>query len=67
MKKQASVHITHSDVENAIKSFKDRGGLIQRLPDQVVLPMAPVASRTQVFLGSIGFGAGPELRFDAAR
>jgi hypothetical protein len=66
MKKLMATQVSHADVEKAIRKFTAQGGFIQQLPDQKVAPLAPVGSRTQVFLGGFGFGAGPEMRFEAS-
>jgi len=65
MKKQTGFQITHADVEQAIRKFTAHGGFIQQLPDQKIAPMAPVGSRSQVYLVGLGFGAGSEMRFEA--
>jgi hypothetical protein len=65
MKKPTPFQVSHTDVESAIKNFTAHGGFIQQLPEQKVAALAPVGSRTQVFLGGFGFGAGPEMRFEA--
>lgn len=38
-----SVSITHEEIEEAIARFRARGGMIRKLPDEVVLPAASVS------------------------
>jgi predicted nucleic acid-binding protein len=44
-RKQAKKAVSQADIERAIRSFKERGGLIQRLPDEVVAPRLMVGSK----------------------
>jgi hypothetical protein len=54
--------LSHADVENAMHKFREQGGLIKRLPDQVVLKGAMVGGKfgvyEPVFDSSAGSGGG---------
>lgn len=39
--------ITHEDVQRALAAFRQRGGSITRLPDQVQPAVAPIGLREQ--------------------
>jgi hypothetical protein len=46
MKTRKPAHsITHEDVQRAIERFKAQGGLIKRLPDEVVPPRTLVGTK----------------------
>lgn len=54
--------LSHADVQKALLKFKEQGGLIKRLPDQIVLKGALVGGKfavyESVFDSSAGSGGG---------
>jgi hypothetical protein len=43
--KKTKQTVSHADVERAIRKFREEGGLIQRLPDELVAHRSLVGSR----------------------
>ena len=43
--KRSKQAVSRADVERAIRKFREQGGLIQRLPDEVVAPRSLVGSK----------------------
>jgi hypothetical protein len=41
--------ITQEEVQQAIRKFQERGGLIRRLPDEIVTAQALVGARYSVY------------------
>ncbi|HEX7928236.1 MAG TPA: hypothetical protein VF678_11640 [bacterium] len=51
--------VTHSEIERAIATFRARGGLIHKLPDEIVLTGASVQSSQQWELAVVQAGDIP--------
>ena len=50
--------LSHADVQKALQKFKQQGGLIKRLPDQVVLKGALVGGKFGVYESVFDSGTG---------
>jgi len=59
MKKTPKKHeLSHADITKALKKFNRQGGLIKRLPDQVVLKGAMVGGKFAVYESVFDNGGG---------
>lgn len=56
--------ITSAQIQQALRSFQARGGLIRKLPDQRIPLLDPVGSRPQIYAADPGVGGGRDRRFD---
>jgi len=50
--------LSHGDVAKAIQKFKEQGGLIKRLPDQVVLKGGMIGGKFAVYESVFDNGGG---------
>jgi hypothetical protein len=50
--------LSHSDITKALQKFKTQGGLIKRLPDQIVLKGALVGGKFGVYESVFDNGTG---------
>jgi hypothetical protein len=50
--------LSHADVSKAIQKFKEHGGLIKRLPDQVVLKGGMIGGKFAVYESVFDNGGG---------
>jgi len=61
---QAKHPITSAQIQQALRNFQARGGLIRKLPDQKIPVLAPVGSRAQIFAAEPGVGWVSDRRSD---
>ena len=64
MRAKAIPAVTHVQIEQAVRYFQAHGGLIRRLPDQKVAPLAAVGSRAQTVVAGLGMNFGGVPRLD---
>jgi hypothetical protein len=50
--------LSHGDVAKAIQKFKEQGGLIKRLPDQIVLKGGMIGGKFAVYESVFDNGGG---------
>lgn len=50
--------LSHADVAKAIQKFKEQGGLIKRLPDQIVLKGGMIGGKFAVYESVFDTGGG---------